>query len=232
VARCENGHLDLVEKLNGAAARITALQKEEAKACASLTAELASLGENASTHEGKSLRVVLEAASAVQQRHEKRAESRKAAAEQIRRLQAGEARKQTALQKAQDAWTLWQSQWTSALEPLAFTTDTTPEIVSDQLDVIDEMRGVANDINQLKLDRIAKIERDMEGFARSVTDWLMLSRRNSPVSSPRTPFSNWKSALRTRSTSGISKQRRTRPLLHSAKGLRNARRLKKQRNRQ
>jgi len=32
------------------------------------------------------------------------------------------------------------------------------------------MRGVANDINQLKLDRIAKIERDMEGFARSVTE--------------------------------------------------------------
>ena len=162
--------LDLVEKRNGAAARITALQKEEAKACASLTAELASLGENASTLEGKSLRVVLEAASAVQQRHEKRAESRKAAAEQIRKLQAGEARKQTALQEPQDAWTLWQSQWTSSLEPLAFTTDTTPEIVSDQLDVIDEMRGVANDINQLKLDRIAKIERDMEGFARSVTE--------------------------------------------------------------
>jgi hypothetical protein len=35
--------------------------------------------------------------------------------------------------------------------------------------VIDEMRGVANDVNQLKLDRITKIERDIEGFAESVT---------------------------------------------------------------
>ena len=48
--------------------------------------------------------------------------------------------------------------------------DATPEIVGDQLDVIDEMRGVANDINQLKRDRIAKIERDIEGFAISVTE--------------------------------------------------------------
>jgi len=82
----------------------------------------------------------------------------------------------------------------SSLEPLAFTTDTTPEIVSDQLDVIDEMRGVANDINQLKLDRIAKSNvtwKVSQGLSRN---WLMLSRRNSPVSNPRTPFSNWKSA--------------------------------------
>jgi uncharacterized protein YhaN len=161
--------LDLVEKSNVAAARIIALQKEEAEACASLTAELTSLGEDTSALEGKSLKVLLEAASAVQQRHDKRADSRKATEEQIRKLQAGETRKQTARQKAQDAWTEWQSQWSSALKPLAFTDDVTPEIVSDQLDVIDEMRSVANDINQLKLDRIAKIERDMEGFAESVT---------------------------------------------------------------
>jgi alkanesulfonate monooxygenase SsuD/methylene tetrahydromethanopterin reductase-like flavin-dependent oxidoreductase (luciferase family) len=41
--------------------------------------------------------------------------------------------------------------------------------VCDQFDVIFEMRGVANDVNQLKLDRIAKFERDIEGFAESVT---------------------------------------------------------------
>lgn len=161
--------LDLVGKSNVAAARIIAFRKEEAEACASLTAELASLGEDTSAFDSKSLKVVLEAASAVQQRHEKRADNKKSIEEQIRKLQAGETRKQSARQKAQNAWTEWQEQWSSALKPLAFTGDATPDIVSDQLDVIDEMRTVANDINQLKLDRIAKIERDMEGFADSVT---------------------------------------------------------------
>ncbi|HEX6532120.1 MAG TPA: AAA family ATPase, partial [Nitrospira sp.] len=63
--------LDLVEKRNAATGRITALQAEEAEARAPLIAELASLGENTKALDGQGLRVVLEAATAVQQRHEK-----------------------------------------------------------------------------------------------------------------------------------------------------------------
>jgi len=162
--------LDLIEKSNVAAARIIAFQKEEAGTRASLTAELASLGEDMTALEGQSFRVVLEAASAVQRRHERQAESKKATEERIRKLQADETRKQTRLDKAQAAWTEWLGQWSSALESLAFADDATPEIVGDHLDVIDEMRGIANDINQLKRDRIAKIDHDIEGFAISVTE--------------------------------------------------------------
>jgi len=54
--------LDLVEKRQWSCARLPH-SKEEAKACASLTAELASLGENASTLEGKSPQSRAEAAS-------------------------------------------------------------------------------------------------------------------------------------------------------------------------
>jgi uncharacterized protein YhaN len=153
-----------------AAAGIIALQREEAEARASLTAELASLGEDTRALESQSLRFVLEAATAVQQRHEKRAENKKATEERIRRLQGDETRKQTRLDKAQAARTEWLSQWSSALESLAFDDNAIPEIVGDHLDAIDEMRGVANEINQLKHDRIAKIERDIEGFASSVTE--------------------------------------------------------------
>jgi len=48
------GPSDLVEKTQWSCCADYRTSKEEAKACASLTAELASLGENASTLEGKS----------------------------------------------------------------------------------------------------------------------------------------------------------------------------------
>jgi len=161
--------LDLVEKRNVATGRIANLQDEEAEARASLIAELASLGEDTKALGGQGLRVVLEAATAVQQRHEKRAENRKAAEEQIRRLRTDETRKQTRVQTAQDAWTEWLDQWSIALKSLAFADDTAAETVADHLDVIDEIRGLSLDINQLKRDRIAKIERDIESFSASAT---------------------------------------------------------------
>lgn len=161
--------LNLVEKRNAATGRITALQEEEAEARAPLIAELASLGENTKALDGQGLRVVLEAATAVRQRHEKLAENRKAAEEQIRKLRADQTRKQTRVQKAQDAWTEWLGQWSVALKSLAFADDTAAETVADHLDVIDQMRGLSHDIDQLKRERIAKIERDIEGFSASVT---------------------------------------------------------------
>lgn len=161
--------LDLVEKRNAAMGRITALQDEEAQARAPLIAEFSSLGEDTKALDGQGLRVVLEVATAVQRRHGKLAENRKAAEEQIRKLRADETRKQARVQKAQDAWTEWLGQWSVALKSLAFADDTAAETVTDHLDVIDEMRGLTHDIDQLKRDRIAKIERDIEGFSAFVT---------------------------------------------------------------
>lgn len=93
--------------------------------------------------DGQGLRVVIEAAAVVQQRHEKRAENRKAAEEQIRRLRTDEARKQTRAQTAQDAWAEWLDQWSVALKSLAFTDDIAVETAADHLDVIDEIRGLS-----------------------------------------------------------------------------------------
>jgi uncharacterized protein YhaN len=161
--------LDLVEKCSAASGRIASLQDEEAEARSSIVAELSSLGEDAKVLDGQSLRVVLEAATAVQQRHQKLAEIRKAAEEQIRKLRADETRKQMRVQKVQDSRNEWLGQWSLALKSLGFAEETAPETVADHLDVIDEMRGLSHDIDQLKRDRIAKIERDIEGFSASVT---------------------------------------------------------------
>jgi uncharacterized protein YhaN len=160
--------LDLVEKRNVATGRLADLQDEEMRARASLIAELASLGEDAGELDGQGFSVVLEAAAAVQQRHEKLAENRKAAEEQIRKLRANETRKRAHVQKTHDDWTKWLAQWSLALESLAFADDTAAETVADHLDVIDEMRSLSHHIDQLKRERIAKIERDIEGFSASV----------------------------------------------------------------
>lgn len=162
--------LDLIEKRNAAVAQITTLQDEESEARASLIRQLKSLGEDARPLEDQNLRVVLEVASAVQQRHEKRAENREAAKEQIRKLQADETRKQARLDRAQAALTEWLGQWSAALQSLGFPDEVAPAIVADHLDVIDAMRGVAIEIHQLKRDRIAMIERDIESFTSSVTE--------------------------------------------------------------
>ncbi len=162
--------LALLEKRSAEAARTNALQAEEAEARASLTAELAALGEDTKALDGKRLRFVLEAASAVQQGHEKRADNKKAAEEQIRKFRAGETRKQAEFEKAQAVWTEWLGQWSVALKSLGFPGNAAPEAVDNHLDSVEEMRGIATEINQLKRERIAKIERDIEAFTASVTE--------------------------------------------------------------
>ncbi|MFN4281608.1 MAG: AAA family ATPase [Alphaproteobacteria bacterium] len=160
--------LDLVEKRTIAAGRIAALMDEEAEARVSLNAELASLGEDTRALDSQGLRVLLEVATAVQQRHEKLAENKKATEEQIQKLRADETRKQARVKKAQESWAEWLGQWSPALKSLAFADDIAPDVVADHLNVIDDMRALSNDIDQLKGDRIAKIERDIEGFSASV----------------------------------------------------------------
>lgn len=166
------GIIDLVEKRAAAERRVKALQDEEAEAREALVSALTELNQDTKGLEGQSLRVVLEAAEAIQRRHENLSERKATAEEQIRKLRADETRKKEKMEKAQDAWSEWVGQWSPALNTLAFDEDMAPEIVSDQLEIIDEMRGLSNDIDQLKRERIAKIELDIKGFSDSVTSLL------------------------------------------------------------
>ena len=162
--------LDTIESSAAAARQITALKEEESDAKATIIAELTALDEEVEGLKGQPLSIVLEAGSAVQQRHEKSAESRSALQDRLCKAQADEGRKQVKLKKAEAAWSKWQDQWVAGVKRIGLGEDALPEVVADQLDAIDDMRAVATDINQLQHERIGKIERDIESFNSSVTE--------------------------------------------------------------
>ena len=88
----------------------------------------------------------------------------------LRKAQADEDRKRVRLEKANDAWSEWEGQWAAALKNLGVGEDASPEVVADQIDIIEDMRAVATEIDQLRHERIGKMERDIESFGNSVAE--------------------------------------------------------------
>ena len=167
-----NGVLEMIDRRDRTRSEVAALQDEETDARTPMLVELAALNEEIEGLRDQPLRVVLEAAAAVQQRHEKCAEDRRALEVSIRKLDGDQDRKKAVLEKAELAWRLWQDEWTASLKALDLDETAQPDVVAVQLETIDEMRGVAKDINQLRHERIAKIERDIESFATAVESLL------------------------------------------------------------
>ena len=63
--------------------------------------------------------------------------------------------------------------WSAALTELGLTTDSNPEDVSAQADVLDQMREKVVRINELRLQRIDKINRDITEFESDVAKSLI-----------------------------------------------------------
>lgn len=160
--------LELIERRDRTHTEVAALQDEEADARKPIVDELMTLGEDIESLKDQPLRVALEAAATVQQRHEKQAENRAALEARLRKLRADQERKTAALEKAEAAWRQWEDEWQAALKALDLDETASCESVADQLETIEEMRGVARDIDQLRHERIGKIERDIEGFTAAV----------------------------------------------------------------
>lgn len=160
--------IDVIERQALAVSETATLKQQEADARSRIIAELLAVGENVECLERQPLRVVLEGATLVQQRHEKRAESKAALEERIRKLEADESRKKAGLEKAKVGWREWQGKWSAALAHLELVETASVDSVADQLDTIEQMRGVEKEITQLRRERIGKIERDIERFAACV----------------------------------------------------------------
>lgn len=160
--------LALVEKRNAAAVRLTVLRSEESDARTALIAELTALGQDTDASTQQSVKVIREVAVALQHRQETMAEGRKTAEEHLRKALNEENRKKDQVQKAKDAWDEWLGAWRPALTSLKFAADTPHETVAVHLDVLDEMRSLSGDIDQLQRNRIAKIQRDVDAFEASV----------------------------------------------------------------
>jgi len=163
-----NEILEAVERREAADRQLAALRKEESKTKAGILAELMAITGKSGALDDQPLRIVMEAATAVQSQHEKTSANRRQAEERLRKLKADASRKVTALKAAEGMWKGWQAEWTAAIELLGLTAGTHPEAATAKLDAIDQMREIAVKIHQLRHERIEKIERDIEVFGRDV----------------------------------------------------------------
>ncbi len=68
------------------------------------------------------------------------------------------------------AWNDWESRWQKALVALLLPADMPPELVDQRCDVIERMRGLSGEIDELRRNRIEKIERDIEGYETAVRE--------------------------------------------------------------
>ena len=160
--------LEAIGRREAAGRQLEALRDEESKATACILAELWAVTGKPDALDGQPLRVVIEAATAVQSQHEKDATSRRQSEERLRKMKADAVRKNAALETAEEALRGWRREWTAAIELLGLAIDTQPEAAAAQLDAIDQMREIAVKIHQLRHERIEMIERDIEVFARDV----------------------------------------------------------------
>jgi uncharacterized protein YhaN len=82
------------------------------------------------------------------------------------------ARKHLEHERAQAQWSEWQDRWSRALADLGLAPDSDPEEVARQVELIDEMRDLAQRITALQRDRIDKIRADLSDFERTVAATL------------------------------------------------------------
>ena len=107
--------------------------------------------------DGQPLRIIIEAATAVQSEHEKNiANRRQSEAYSFAGCKPRPSVKAAALEAAETAWRDWHIEWSAAIKLLGLTADTQPEAASAQLDAIDQMREIAVEIHQLQHERIEK----------------------------------------------------------------------------
>jgi uncharacterized protein YhaN len=105
----------------------------------------------------------------VERTHEAVAKARRDL-EAARRKAAGVVlRKREDLEAAEAEWKDWTSAWEAALKVVQFPATATPETAEAQINAIDDMREAAGRINDLRHERIEKIERDVKAFEADVT---------------------------------------------------------------
>ena len=165
-----NEILEAIGRREAIGRQLEALREDESKTTARILAEFAAVTGKPGALDGQPLRIVMEAATAVQSQSEKDATSRRQSEERLRKMKADAGRKATALETAEEALRVWRTEWAAAIELLGLAADTQPEAATAQLDAIDQMREIAVKIQQLRHERIEKIERDIEVFAQDAAD--------------------------------------------------------------
>ena len=166
--RARSEILDLIAELGTAERHTGVCEQREAEAKRLVLAELDALGVATSALAGRPLPLVVEAAATVERTHESAAKARRDLDAAHLKAAAALTRKRKDLEKAESEWKAWTAAWGAALKVLQFPVTAAPETAKSQINAIDDMREVAGRINDLRHERIEKIERDVKAFEADV----------------------------------------------------------------
>ena len=161
--------LSAIGRRTTAERHVAALRQQEEDARTSVLDELAALGTSTDALADQPLAVVLEDATDRLRAHERMVDSRRQLDETLGQATTDTENKRRALAKTEEAWSEWQRQWVDALAALGIVDTLDPEAMALQVDTIDEMRTSVVKVNDLRHERIGKIERDAAVFGEDVT---------------------------------------------------------------
>lgn len=133
-----------------------------------ILAELETLGVSITSLAAQSLHLVVEAAAAHERRQENAAKTLRDLNEAQRKAIGLVTRKRKDLENAETEGTEWTSAWQVTLKGLQLAATATPETTEAQINAFDDMREAASRINDLRHERIEKIERDVKAFEAEV----------------------------------------------------------------
>jgi uncharacterized protein YhaN len=166
--RARSDLVNLIAQLSTAELQTSSWQRREADAKRLVQAEFDALGLPSQSLAAQPLHVMIESAAAVERAHEGTAKTRRDLEASQRQATGDAARKRKALEKAEEEWKRWMAQWGAALEALQLPATSTSETADVQISAIDDMREAAGRINDLRHERIEKIERDIRAFEHEV----------------------------------------------------------------
>ncbi len=143
---------------------VASLRAREAEVRERLVGELRALGQDVEALAGRPLAVVLETAEDVLRERERAAERRHRLQELHRDATAEVDRRRREFERAQKNWSDWQARWQRTVRELGLDPDVDATMIEAQLNAIEAMRTVIARIDELRFERIAKIERDVRKF--------------------------------------------------------------------
>lgn len=144
--------------------RVADLRLQAAEADQRLRSELESLGVASLAPPKDGLRIIVNRARQVHQRHQQSKEGGERLALEIIRAESEVGRQQARLSRAEGEQREWREQWRSAVADLGLDVEAKPEAISYQVGLIDQMRVPAASVKDLQEQRINKIKRDIKEF--------------------------------------------------------------------
>lgn len=162
--------LDALGCKSSALRDLEALRTEEAESRQALLDALAALKVNMAPLEALSLTRLIESADTVARDFRKENDERDRLDTAIRELSDAEIRRDEEFSKAGGDLNRWRKRWSPAVQSLALAESTDPEDIVDQINTLEEMRGIAAEIYSLRHDRIDAIETHMDAFEQAAHD--------------------------------------------------------------